>query len=507
MQPLIITRLLFVESGTYNNMAYRPYTATADPSDVKALQEAIHNRPTITVPGLAGVAGRVIYPSTEAMGVVPIANGWNARRFLFLMEVDIPSALGAGFKQLVCGYTDRLERSHNGTLDPTMELFINSVTTLRATTEDRGWGPQTYYVPVDNSQILVGEYNIGFNTLNALPTSLRPMDVFDTVGMSMAPSDVVRIDQRTTFSDGPCKSRRSNNIAGDYLSRVLNNASAAFANDDSGDLPLTMSYAADSVKEDPISEDFFIKQFLSRGAFTPNSSIQYQSLLYFDPTLDQTGHSRVDVIMRGNGQQLGAVAHEAGSTEHWNGNLPETIMANILAQSVPALMTENLITKANISFTNRTPDNQFAITVDNAPGDEGINGFIRGLDLTSYVQRFFFKLNTMVLRDLSRNNLIDIAVTMRVRVTSETWIRISVSGKPPVDFVFPSFSDALLSPCLAGTQQPLQVMSGRVGALINTINTIPMGAVNMTSPSPTAMPMGGDIFQSYGGNYGTSGKL
>jgi hypothetical protein len=522
-----IQRFLLLESGTYNDMYFRPYEANVDVNTVTALEEAIAHKPQISGVSLAGIAGRIVAPSAVTQGNVGIANGWGERRFFYMLEVDLPSNFGAGLKQVICGYSNYVGASlQSQALDPRMELFINSVTTLRQTVEDRGWGPQIFWVPQDNSQLLIGDYSPSLTTVGNQPSSIRPMDVFDTVGMSSVPPDAMRLDQRTTFSDGARKSRRSNNSSSTYLSRIINAASQAFAGSmDFNDQETALMTASETVQEGLVSDDTFMAFMRNRGCFTPNGSFQLQSIFAIDPALSASMDQRMTVIFKSkNPMMIGSNSHERGSTEGWKGNTFETTFANALAQAIPALMTDCLLTKANINFTNRTMDGLFHISPDmpdpSQPGVrpedmEPINGFVRGMDITPYVKRFFMRLEHEVLADISQRGFYDIAGSIRSEVTGETWIRISVGGQQPVDFVYPSFSDALLAPTMSPNQQFLGDLSGKLGVLINTINTNPGSGMSKESQvyNPYSGPVSSSQMNEPSNNfnqvdpYGTSGSL
>lgn len=530
---MIIRKFFLTESGTYNDQFYRPYQPVVDQqlaSVTNALEEAIGNKPQITGAGLAGLAGQIMMPSAVAQGNVNIANGWDTRRFYFMLEVDFPSNFGSPLKQVITGYTNHVGASlQSRFLDPNMEFHVNGVTTMRLSVEDRGYGPQEFWIPQDNSQILYNDYSPSLTTVGYQPSSIRPMDVFDTVGLSTLPTDGYRLDQRTCFSDGPRKSRRSNNSMPDYLARVLNAASQAFGGAlDYNDQETALATASDTVQEGLISSDNFMSWLRNRGAMTPTGGFLLQSLLNHDPGLSSEIDNRMNVFFRG-AAGIGSTAHERGMTESWGGALLETQFANILAQAIPALMSDCLLTKANIVMGNRNIGGQMEVSAEYDPSrlpgpaqkeDQWpINGFVAGMDTVPYVNRFFNELKFKVLNDLSQHGKIDFMATVRCEITRDTWITIQIGTNPPVTLNYPTFADSMLAPTMSPNQQFLGDFAKTMGVVINSINTNPghklsqqaMSSMMMGTPhgsfaQPTA-PMGGFLSSNNGNDYGSAGSL
>lgn len=522
---MIIRKLFLVESGTFNEQFYRPYEPVIEQASViSTLEEAIGRSREITSFGLAGIAGQIMKPTAVTHGQVQITNGWNNRRFYFMLEVDFPSNFGTTLKEVVTGYTDYVGASKSThSVDRNMQLHVNGVTTLRQTIEDRGWGPESFWVPVDNSQILFGDFSPSLTTIGMQPASIRPMDIFDTVALSSLPPDAYRLDQRTSFSEGCKKSRRSNNSMPAYLARVLNSASQAFAGAmDYNDQETAMALAADTVKENLIAEDNFMGWLKKRGSYTPTGGFLLSTLFSHDPALESTQDPRMVVMFRSS-QGIGSVAHEAGMTESWGGNLMETQFANILAQAIPALMTDCLLTKANIVMGNRNLTGQIMVApeleANKLPGYASIEdrhpirGFVDGMDTTPYLQRFFARLVNEVLNDLCMNGQIDFMASARCEMTRDTWIQIQIGANPPITFNYPTFADSLMAPTMSPNQQFLGSLAGKLGVVINTINTnpghsLPKQPTIMTYGGGTPGQVGGGVFNPHNGDdYGSSGAL
>ncbi|HWT39880.1 MAG TPA: hypothetical protein VN081_01210 [Dongiaceae bacterium] len=517
---MAIQKFILLESGTYSDMHYRPYEPVIESYKVvNQLQEIVGSRPQVTATGLAGIASQIMAPSGYAQGQVAIPGGWGERRFFFIMEVDFPSKFGMHLKEIIQGYSNYVGASlQTQAIDDNMELHINSVTTLRLSVEDHGYGPMEMWVPYDNSQILYGDYSPSLTNIGNQPGSIRPMDIFDAISLRDLPPDASRLDQRTTFSEGGRKSSRINNSTPRYLQRVLKAASTAFAGQEmsTSDMETVMAQAADSVEERRVSEDSFMQTMSERGAFLPNGNIQMRSIFALDPYLRNSADNRMQVFIHSTmPNRMAAGLHARGTTEHWNGDTRETRIANQLAQAITGMMTECLLSKCHIHITNRHLDHQVHVIPDQDAGNEAINGYIRGMDITRYVHRFFGLIENEVMRDITMNGIMDIAISLRAEISRETWIRVQIGNGPQIDYVYPSFADSSFVATMSPNQQFLGDLAGKLGTVINTINTTPGHAIAGGSPqvgyqqpySSEVMAPSPSNNYNYGENYGTSGAL
>ena len=474
-----ITRLLFVETGTYNDMALRPYNTHVTGDVVSAMQEATQGGHHIQPSNLAGVAESVMRPATQAQGMVDIAHGWAEPRLRFVMEITYPGFAGGEEVQYLTGYTDHVGVSAlNGTahLDPRMRLYINNSIRTRRVVEMTPLGRVARQTVSDASHVLFGQYSPGFGNMHAVTHVMRPEDVFKSIeGTPYRASGAEMFDTRTTFAEGIKKSRRSNGVATDYLSRVMTaHRNAVEGSDHSEDLSKIMGSAQGLVRESLVSQDAALQQFQRHADFSESNSITYGELQVLCPHLDHVTH-----VTRPGGvyqtAQTGQV-HQRGLSEHWNGTNNETIMATILSQSVPGILMDLMLTKVGIHATNQTLDGSYHVQITDA------RGFAEGLDLTPYLQRFRERLTHEILIGLTQNNLIDIQIQGVFDLLGESNIQISVAGGPFVPFCAPSFADALWAPVLTNNAQTLQVLAHDINSLAENLS-VDFSPANAPYPS------------------------
>jgi len=97
------------------------------------------------------------------------------------------------------------------------------------------------------------------------------------------------------------------------------------------------------------------------------------------------------------------------------------------------------------------------------------------MDLTPYAQNFKMRLEQEVLRDLTFGNTMDFAIEMRADLLGETWISVSINSGPQIDYVVPSFADALTVPVLTSNPGLAVTLANDFNTLFETVrgSTIP----------------------------------
>lgn len=471
-QRVEITKALFKETGTYNDMAIRPYETQFNPQNVNLFQEATQGGMSIAPSTLSGIANQFLRPAAQGQAMVGIENGWQTARLRFLIEVVYYNFDGSpSVRKIVQGYTSHIGVGNNGSLDPQMILYFNNVITLRETLIETEHGRSLRTSVGEASHLLRGDYqaNSMFGGGNPNITwMMRPQDVFTTMGRStlsgMWGNDVM--DLRTTFGDSPIKkSSRKNTSAPHYVAGVLKGyRDTTEFSDNAADLSDMMSQAAGTVKDEDMGGDKFFHQLTTQTAtFSEGGTVSLGELNSVFPDFD----AKAVVIMSSqvNRSTQPYELHQAGQTESWTSSNNETVWATILAQSLPSIMMDLMITQVAFVATNQTLDGQFYVNI-------GDVGSFSNIDMTMYVEQFTSRLKTEILRGLSSNNLADFNLTMMVDIMGETCITLSIAGGPPTEYVAPSFCDALFAPLLTNNQQHIETVAHDMQELSSNINTV-----------------------------------
>lgn len=460
-----ITKLLFVETGTYNDMTVRPYNTFVEAQDILGFQEASNGGRNLSPSALATVSN-VLRPAAQHEGIVQIADGWNSRRLRFMMEVTQGGVMGAQVKQYLTGYTDHYGLSDQGFLDPNMRLIFNNTLTVRAVQEFQpGIGNINRMTVSDASHVINGQFSATFGSNQVGQRVMRPQDVFDTMGHTVLGTDDV-MDLRTSFAGGIMKSRRNNGSASHYLSRTLGAYRQAYNDDtnNSNDLGALLGTAAGTVQEGLVSTDGFLAYLLrmQTTGLLESGSVTYGELCQFEPNLDQ---HITDVFPITPTYRATNYVHHAGDSENWTGNTMETVIATALSHSVPSIMTDMMLTGIHFRATNQTLDGTVSIVPMAA------ESFAEGVNLEPYIKHFVYRLEHEVLRALSRNNLIDYAIEVRIDILNDSMISVAMNGNQPVVYWNAQFADALNAPVITNNGATLGKMAYDIENLVNNMDT------------------------------------
>lgn len=450
-----VTKFIMTETGTYNAPYLRPFKSQMDGHVIQQFQEATQGGTHVTPNNLAGIASSIIKPTAQPYGMVNIDNGWDTRRCRFLLEIIFHAGYGFANKQIIMGYSDHVGFSTNHHIDPNMRLYFNNSITLKTTMRDG----VAFTGMADASQILIPQ--VTMQTPNAYGTnaiSMRPCDVVSNMSTKELSGDVH--DFRTMFFEGPKKSRRSNNIAPDFISTVIRGLNSAIRlNPDARDKTQAELYtnARDNIRDGLMSNDPFMRIITQKTGYSERGYVTYAELCAHFPTADQRCMFTPLVSVLRNGMH----ASVSGAGEYWSVTTSEAVLATTLLHAIPSIMLECMVTKCVIIATNETHDGSVYIELRNPAS------FTDGVDMQSYLMRLEDRMRFEVFNDISSNNLINFRVQMMVDVAGESRITISYASQPEVEFIMPSFSDGLMSPLVTSNRMDLSVIASDMDCLYN----------------------------------------
>lgn len=439
---LRIQKMLIFETGTYNQQFRRPFDTGNFNISGKTINNIIseisaYDRFSPAV--MSNVANQFVAPSATPECSIAIPNGWDTRRYRFMLAVESTLVMGIKSIELILGYTEYPGISGAGHIDPGMQFIINSVMSLRETVTRTPTGNSVIPTVTDSSHILCN--NDTNNTIEAyssgVTTRMRPEDVFSIMSRGNLAGNPNMFDARTAMSGIAVKSNRLNNSPTNYMSRILSGYQAgAMMNDGSGESAL-LSEARRSMAENSTIDDAFMKAISHvRGGIISNI-FTFNDLKQLDPNVENVTVCRT----AGSAQQTMGL-HQAGFTANWGQSDGTTYAANILAQAIPGLLMELGLTRMIFKATNRTFNSDTLVAIiDN-------DGFVGG-DTTRQCEMFKLRVVQEILNNFSHNNIVDYDITVNVDLLGETWVSISYGSPESYDYVVPSFCDALIVPVIS----------------------------------------------------------
>jgi len=463
-----IVRMLMAETGTYNDTFFRPFQSGFDGRAQKLYDEFTDRGQRVSKESLAGIAGTIIRPATEAGARVSIDNGWGERRIRFIMVVEcgIMGNDGQPMVEYITGYTDHADFSMNGLMDPRTKLYFNTTVQARRVRVNQGgvYGYQERMI--DASHVLSApEVTAGTSRRYVDQDRLKfltPQDVMGKLLEGDYPDDNVRDYRNSMRGNVVRKSRRGNCVSTDHLSRSIMgivNAQRMASASAGGDAFATpdetlYSLAFENVHDQRFSEDRFLSWLDTDTTYGENRYITYGELMRKCPELA----SIVETIPLTSVQRRGLP--QRGDTEYWDGSQQETVIANILSFSVPGIMMELMLTKFTFIISNDTLDGQPEFELRNAGSIAA-----RDIDITPYIQSVETRLINEVFPDVTNRGAMTLTVFMDVDILGETRITISYNGGPKTDYIVPSFADGLFAPIITPDSEDLTDLATAVKSL------------------------------------------
>ncbi len=485
-QILEVTKLLFACSGTYHDQVHRPYIPSVNGFNINLYNEITQGQKNVSAQQLAGIAGNIIQPQAIHASVANIPNAWGTQRLRFLMEVKTKTSFGGDVIEVLTGFTNHYGINPNSkAVDDAMQMHFNNVIQIRRTIVNGPTGQYVNSTVIDTSHVLTSPMTMGMQIPSAGMTGLggfmpphpnvytmTPMDVVGELSKSYLGAET--IDLRNQFVGNDIrKSQRGNNIPSNYLARTINSISHAIdlTNVTAGSDPIDVySEARNSVKENYISSDPFLYFLNTHTTFQYARFITFGELAKHFPSIKHPSITKFNIA---TGEKLAQLPTATGNWEYMTSATMETVIASSLANSVPALMMDLMLTKLTLNATNMVMGAAGAVDVICT----NFLGFTE-VDLSPYVERFRMLFLNNVWPTISSNNTIDLAIQVNCDVLGDTFVSVSMMGKPAVPYAIPSFGDALFSTIVTPDNSHVVGMAQVINAM--TSASAMLGMQNLT---------------------------
>jgi len=475
MKQAHINRLIFIPTGSYHDMVLRPYTARVTGEDMERLDTFTSGFRDLTPHALSGVAGTILRPSATDVGTISIENGWNERRYMFMMEVIYPNDSPFADDntsisvKYVSGYTDRIgDPSFSGHIDPQMRMFLATV--LDTKEVHTGYGVKRK--PISAHRYLQQNNGQGLGRGSANYYALRPRDVCTAIGNSGL-ENFVDTDYRSSMSSRPILSNINNDLPTDYLSRVFEGHRLVMndinTNSLMDDVPTLMSRIGNATKDLGAVDDQFIAQLTRNTELNEGNCFSYGELCMLFPGTDNIAmlQNPQDTLVR----DIGFAQHQPNDTQHWFGSNDKTIVATIVATiagtAIPALMTGALLTQVSFSITNDTVNGQTSFEWHSP----AMSFILNGQSLEDQMLYFRDRMIMEVFNDMSRCGNITLSLSVfSDLVMADTRIEVEVDGGGKVPYCVPNFASSLITPVVGNSRNQLDSLAHSVDDIFSNLN-------------------------------------
>ena len=470
-RSLTITKMMCVPTDhTYNEVYQRSFSLGLTPGQTDDMRDffthqGVGDNAMVSMSSAATQLQDVVKLSTTPVGKVYIPNGWSTQRLMYLLEVEEYINSNTSLTHYIQGYSEYHDPSYTGALDPNMSFYINSITTITRTRN-----PYTnsldsrlaysYNVILD----MHGDasYQMVTNPENSMEL-IRPTDIITNLHADnlYSPTGEQRLSIKTAaLGNGANVSTKKNNDPLRYFTNTVNAVIAGKSIETGYNTPESVLGNANGiVSEQSITTNTFIYRIakltgnLEPGYFTLNLLSQLDPSVNTKITLINTGG-----IMRDVDPTTASLNTE--NTESMLNYTEESSVAQTFINSLTAAMSENLVTVISGTVTNIQGNSITAIS--------NIQSFIWGVDITPYGNRIINYINTVIMPQITMNNLRLVSIVFDCDLLGDTTVSVSVDNYNPVIYRLPTFTDSLYSPVVTNAASKEAVI-GDFDTVVDTV--------------------------------------
>ena len=408
-----------------------------------------------TINGIVGLNAR---PIKEAS----IPHGWDTQRLKFILIVHNDTN-GTHYTHYVQGYSEYYEKSLSGVIDDNMPFIINSILTTATIRNPLTKLPNTRVF--SNYNVITGEGGSGIFENIDTGSSLelvRPVDVINGINMDVQFGGNTNhriIDKTSTVGTSPMTTTRKHNDAGAYFTGLVNACTEGLnVNAGTSDPTAYLQSAVHQLRPDKLVDNAFISKLMAVTGIIAPTTFTLNTLRLacrLDPNV---------VILVNNGQLHNSTYNFVQDTvvENMSSGRPETGLVTAIINGLTSVMSDNLITALDISFTNVSG---IPVIIPGIP-----YSLVTGIDVTPKLNNVISYIRQVLMPTITYNNQQIVEVNASVDIIGETTVNISLNGAPHVVYRMPTYADSAYSPVLS-TPEGKEVMVNNTSAILDIVHS------------------------------------
>jgi hypothetical protein len=479
---IVVEELVVVPTGTYQQQYRRPFVTELNTGNINQVYEVVGHsynefrqrqeagaidpmaQYQINPLDLAPVSANFIVPAAfhEAPARLNLAQGLHLQTARFLLRIAVYRH-GAVEPQrfLMNGYTNFMGiiqkqmraglNNSDYTLDPQMELTVNSVMEVIKTTRDYGYGPQSQWEMHSVHQVLLDTQFDSVDNANVI--RMRPYEVAATLSRMNDPkllnSGISTTDTRYMQNGTPTFSDVHNTNPNNYMAKIIGGLAtghdmAIKTGNNSAMQPYTV--ATRLLRDPAAADDPFLKALANYGSGQVSATFKFRDLLMIDPNAESDQVLKIN--LRDYNQFKGARRENMAvgqDTSPWHGQDLSTQWANQINNILSPLMMDNGIRALDLFASNSNRESVCWVT-NGVPYMPGVNP-VPQLEIIKHMFTEQF-INPMTGGGRWHRYDLDIAADLNGDIVT----KISIDGKPQYTYVHPAFMSASMPPVL--TSQP-----------------------------------------------------
>lgn len=479
----------------------RPHTLDTSSSNsinaVNLLGNLLADQQTLPESKLRQLGSQIVTCSVQSEGVVAIPNGWESKRLRFLLVFEVQT-VSHRYYEILTGYTDYDNPTvglgqQDGDVDPNMRLFFNNVMRMKATQVRNSLGVMTEQLTLMSThQVMTmrdGNASFDISGLSRptpkemiTPTSLFQRMEVNSAMMGNFGAGVLDTRTRVGTGGGISMANRGNTLGSNFFTNTLKGARNALtelqtSSMGSANMQRRQIYGTASnhtlLSETNAIEDKVLSRIRENSDFTTRGSITYSRFAEIFPEADN-----ICQVVRHADLQESYSFHSndtfnlqsAGvdNSESWDSAHLATVKAQQLLTSIPALMTDCLLSSVTFSATNmvlgRALDPfEFKATAATSYLGDGVN-------INPLIDLFISEFRTRIHPVLSQNDELQYTFTMHCDALGEMRMTIYYDGMPhQYNYSAGAYCDHLFTPVLTGDSQRLNNLANDFDGLLSNI--------------------------------------
>lgn len=501
---LSLLGVTLVETGTYDPEFLRPYVVSATRDHIDEFADIVSEEGgLVTSSMVAGIAGNIMSYNNRVSDrdLVEIENGWDEKRFSFIIEVIERERdeydFGNPDKEVVTyvsGFTNCMDIAERTNVNrgsrseaeifiaPDTEFFVSNIRRVeRATRRIK-----------TNNQLIVPSYykrNSYRGSRDELFT-LRPKDVFMNQSVNAivdrrSGDEVVRINNANRLTGSQIKPSRATNLSpASYLSSTVNALTRAEtqshqrdaygAYDSNGGRRDTIySEAKSLLREDTAYEaNSFLQMLRRKTSFEKDQAFTWEELksIFGDRELEDLAEVHQTDSIEQDVRQA-----QAGEGAGWDNNTNSgrnAVFATVLKQTLPAYAVESMIYACRIEASNILSRSESSSARSGALVT--VSDVVWAAKLTQQMEdrlidEFEGNIANSVLCDLSINNAIDYDIVVELNWRFDSFINVSIEGGEMLEFPTAGFANSLTSPIITTSQDTTEVIGQELNSIVRSI--------------------------------------
>lgn len=465
IKSIRILNLLLMETGEFQNQYFRPYMTDSTAMSLRELGNQIDSTPKLTATGLAQLTNQYIQPSAIPGSPVRIVNGWNSKRFRYILRISFSDDL-AETEEIITGYTDIMDVSMSNHVNPDTTFFVSSIIPLKKITLGNGINQTSRISPLDPSHVYSKEHHMDGNASGIF--TLTPKSVLTQLRVNSYDYDHGELNNTTNEILYPTASLLDNNNPGRYAAKIFNRYQNVSMQNNQSLIALNrndvLTETSAGLNDPNITLDLFMNTLYNQiHGDVSRAWFSLRELMQVDPSLDNV----IQVVFKNKDPAYNRAMMPSGfDTNHVGGSDYETQMAINIANILPSIMMDFGIVFIDFSATNNNIALKSDILIQNVLSIGG-----ETVDLSPYKQAIMSRIYDELITVVSQRGQIVYDLTVSCSLTGETYINASYNGQAYVPYLIPTFASSLFDPTLTTNRQDVNNMATGIDAVFGVIDS------------------------------------